>query len=137
MPSAAIMRRSLPRCLIARRSLIQILNSPNNPTGGMLSDSDLEFIADLALRHNCWVLSDEVFYSHLVFDGEFTSIASLPDMQDRTILVDGFSKTYAMTGWRLGYGVMMPSWPRGSWRASKRTSRAARAASRSPRALPR
>ena len=90
---------------ITDRTKLIILNSPNNPTGGVLSADDLKFIADLAVRHNCWVLSDEV-YSHLVFDGKFDSIASLPGMQARTIIMDGFSKTYAMTGWRLGYGVM-------------------------------
>lgn len=90
---------------VSDRTKLIILNSPNNPTGGVLSRDDLECIADLALRHNCWVLSDEV-YSHLVFDGEFASIVSLPGMQERTIVMDGFSKTYAMTGWRLGYGVM-------------------------------
>ncbi len=90
---------------VNERTKLIILNSPNNPTGGVLSADDLRFIADLALRHNCWVLSDEV-YSHLVFGGEFQSIASLPEMQGRTIIMDGFSKTYAMTGWRMGYGVM-------------------------------
>jgi len=90
---------------VTDRTKLIILNSPNNPTGGVLSPEDLEFIADLALRHNCWVLSDEV-YSHLVFDGGFASIASVRDMQERTIIMDSFSKSYAMTGWRLGYGVM-------------------------------
>ena len=97
-------REALAAAVSDRTKLI-ILNSPNNPTGGVLARDDLEFIAHLAIRHNCWVLSDEV-YSHLVFDGEFSSIASLPGMQERTIIMDGFSKTYAMTGWRLGYGVM-------------------------------
>jgi aspartate aminotransferase len=99
-------REALAAAVSDRTKLI-ILNSPNNPTGGVLSTEDLQFIADLALRHNCWVLCDEV-YSHLVFDGDFASIASLPGMQERTIVMDGFSKTYAMTGWRLGYGVMNP-----------------------------
>jgi len=97
-------REALAASMSERTKLI-ILNSPNNPTGGVLMPDDLRFIADLAIRHNCWVLSDEI-YSQLVFDGSFCSIASLPDMQERTIIMDGFSKTYAMTGWRLGYGVM-------------------------------
>ena len=93
------------RSLITPNTRLIILNSPQNPTGGMLSPSTLAAVAELALEHNLWVLSDEV-YSRIIFDGEFHSIASIPDMQERTILLDGFSKTYAMTGWRLGYGVM-------------------------------
>ena len=90
---------------VSSRTRMVILNSPNNPTGGTLTESDLRLLADLVKRHNCWVLADEI-YSHLVFDEPFRSFASLPGMQERTIIVDGFSKTYAMTGWRLGYGVM-------------------------------
>lgn len=90
---------------VTDRTRLIIVNSPHNPTGGMLSQSDLEAVAELALEHDLWVLSDEV-YSRIVYDGDFFSIASLPDMQERTIILDGFSKTYAMTGWRLGYGVM-------------------------------
>ncbi len=83
-----------------------ILNSPSNPTGGVISRRDMEHIAEAAIRFGCWVLSDEI-YGQITFDGlEVTSIASLPGMQERTIIMDGFSKTYAMTGWRLGYGVM-------------------------------
>lgn len=82
-----------------------ILNSPQNPTGGILTKKDLETVAELALKYDFWVLSDEV-YSRLVFDNDFLSISSIPEMKERTILLDGFSKTYAMTGWRLGYGVM-------------------------------
>lgn len=93
------------RSLITPNTRLIILNSPQNPTGGMLSSSTLAAVAELALEHNLWVLSDEV-YSRIIFDGEFHSIASIPGMQERTILLDGFSKTYAMTGWRLGYGVM-------------------------------
>ncbi|MBM2811059.1 MAG: aspartate aminotransferase [Chloroflexi bacterium] len=100
-------RDALAAAMTPRTKLI-IINSPNNPTGGVLAAVDLAFIAELAVQHNCWVLSDEI-YSRLVFDGEFLSIASLPGMQDRTIIVDGFSKTFAMTGWRIGYGVMHPS----------------------------
>ncbi len=93
------------RSLITPRTRLIILNSPHNPTGGVLSAAALEAVAEMALEHDLWVLSDEV-YSRIVFDGEFFSIAAIPGMQERTILLDGFSKTYAMTGWRLGYGVM-------------------------------
>jgi len=71
----------------------------------MLTATDLKNIAQLACRHDLWVLSDEI-YSRIIYDGTFASISSLPGMQKRTIVLDGFSKTYAMTGWRLGYGVM-------------------------------
>ena len=93
------------RSLITPRTRLIILNSPHNPTGGMLSRTTLEAVAEVALEHDLWVLSDEV-YSRIIFDGEFFSITAIPGMQERTILLDGFSKTYAMTGWRLGYGVM-------------------------------
>jgi aspartate/methionine/tyrosine aminotransferase len=91
--------------LVTRRTRMIILNSPSNPTGGVLPRDVLESIAALATRHGLWVLSDEI-YSRITFEGEAVSIASLPGMQERTILCDGFSKTYAMTGWRLGFGVM-------------------------------
>ncbi|HWR40255.1 MAG TPA: pyridoxal phosphate-dependent aminotransferase [Patescibacteria group bacterium] len=91
--------------LITPKTRLIILNSPQNPTGGMLTPEDLQAIARLACQHNLWVLSDEI-YSRILYSGEFHSIASLPGMQERTIILDGFSKTYAMTGWRLGYGVM-------------------------------
>jgi aspartate aminotransferase len=84
-----------------------ILNSPHNPTGGVLSRQDIHDIADAIGDRNIMVLSDEI-YSRLVFDGEHYSIMSVPGFQERTILLDGFSKTYAMTGWRMGYGVMRP-----------------------------
>src|SRR5205823_8687295 len=84
-----------------------VLNSPQNPTGGVLNRAAIETIADLAQGHDCWVLSDEI-YSRLLYEGEHISIASLPGMRERTIILDGFSKTYAMTGWRLGYGIMPP-----------------------------
>ncbi|SHF58681.1 Aspartate/methionine/tyrosine aminotransferase [Caldanaerobius fijiensis DSM 17918] len=93
------------RSLITDKTKLIILNSPQNPTGGMLSKQDLEAIAEIAIENDIWVLSDEV-YSRIVYDGEFYSIASIPGMKERTILLDGFSKTYAMTGWRLGYGVV-------------------------------
>ncbi|HHW14474.1 MAG TPA: pyridoxal phosphate-dependent aminotransferase [Firmicutes bacterium] len=91
--------------LITPRTKLIILNSPHNPTGGIIPPEDLAAVAELAKAHDLWVLSDEV-YSRILFEGEFHSIASLPGMKERTIILDGFSKTYAMTGWRLGYGVM-------------------------------
>ena len=90
---------------ITARTKLIIINSPQNPTGGVLEADDIRFIADLAQKHDIIVLSDEV-YRHIIYEGEPHSIASLPGMLDRTILLDGFSKTYAMTGWRLGYGIM-------------------------------
>jgi len=93
------------RSLNTQTKLI-ILNSPGNPTGGVIPLPHLEHIAEQAQRNQCWVMSDEI-YSRMVYDGlKEHSIASLPGMQSRTIIVDGFSKTYAMTGWRLGYGIM-------------------------------
>ncbi len=92
--------------LINARTKLIILNSPNNPTGGILDQATLEHIAAQAQRYDCWVMSDEI-YARLVYDGQIAfSIAALPGMKERTILVDGFSKTYSMTGWRLGYGIM-------------------------------
>lgn len=91
--------------LITPRTKLIILNSPHNPTGGILTLRDLEAIAALARRHDLWILSDEI-YSRILYDGDFHSISSLPGMKERTVILDGFSKTYAMTGWRLGYGIM-------------------------------
>jgi aspartate/methionine/tyrosine aminotransferase len=89
------------------RTRLLILNSPHNPTGGVLSRETLEEISEVVKRYdNLWVFSDEP-YSRMTEDGEFTSIASIPGMQERTILVDGVSKTYAMTGWRIGYASNM------------------------------
>jgi len=86
-----------------------VLNSPGNPTGGVLSRDVLGHVAEAAQRHDAWVLSDEI-YMRLVFDGvSAPSITELPGMRERTVICDGFSKTYAMTGWRLGYGVMPES----------------------------
>ena len=94
--------------LINDRTRLIILNSPQNPTGGVLERKEIEQIARAIGDRNILVLSDEI-YSRLVFDGgEHFSIMSVPGMQERTILLDGFSKTYAMTGWRMGYGVMRP-----------------------------
>jgi aspartate aminotransferase len=90
---------------VTPRTKLLIINSPQNPTGGMLTREDLEEIAAVAREHDLMVLSDEI-YDRIVYEGEFVSFLSLPDVQDRTILLNGFSKTYAMTGWRLGYGVM-------------------------------
>jgi aspartate/methionine/tyrosine aminotransferase len=92
--------------LISPRTRLIILNSPGNPTGGVMPSTDLEHIADQAMRQNCWVISDEIYSRIHYLEGEVPSIASLSGMNERTILVDGFSKTYAMTGWRLGFGVM-------------------------------
>jgi aspartate/methionine/tyrosine aminotransferase len=92
--------------LVNDKTRMIILNSPSNPTGGVIPMKDLQHIADAACRYDCWVMSDEI-YAQIVFDGQTaTSIASLPGMAERTIIVDGFSKTYAMQGWRLGYGIM-------------------------------
>jgi aspartate aminotransferase len=92
--------------LINDRTRLIILNSPENPTGGVLARRDIEQIAQVIGDRNIMVLSDEI-YSRLLFDGgQHFSIMSVPGMQERTILLDGFSKTYAMTGWRMGYGVM-------------------------------
>ena len=91
--------------LITPRTRMLILNSPANPTGGVLTREDLAAIAELCLEHDLVVLSDEI-YSRILYEGEHISIASFPGMRERTIILDGFSKTYAMTGWRLGYGVM-------------------------------
>ena len=91
--------------LITDRTKLIILNSPHNPTGGVLSKQDIRDIAEVIGDRNILVMSDEI-YGRLIFDGEHYSIMSVPGFKDRTILLDGFSKTYAMTGWRLGYGVM-------------------------------
>jgi len=91
--------------LITDRTKLIIINSPQNPTGGVLSKRDIHDIADAIGDRNIMVLSDEI-YSRLIFDGQHYSIMSVPGFKDRTILLDGFSKTYAMTGWRMGYGVM-------------------------------
>ncbi len=92
--------------LINDRTRLIILNSPSNPTGGVIPQRDLEHIAEAALRHDCWVLSDEI-YLRIVYGGQdASSIISIPGMADRTVLIDGFSKTYSMAGWRLGYGIM-------------------------------
>ena len=94
--------------LVTPRTRLLVLNSPANPTGGVLTRDDIERIAELALRHDLIVLADEI-YARILYDGaEHVSIASLPGLAERTIVLDGFSKTYAMTGWRLGYAIVPP-----------------------------
>jgi aspartate aminotransferase len=93
---------------ITPRTRTLILNLPHNPTGGVATTRDLAALAELAQRHDLWVISDEV-YGQVRYDGRRDSIAALPGMAERTVIVDGFSKSYSMTGWRLGYGVMPAS----------------------------
>ncbi len=92
---------------ITDRTKLIIINSPQNPTGGILTRNDITEIAEAIGDRNILILSDEI-YSRLIYEGEHFSIMSLPGFKERTILLDGFSKTYAMTGWRMGYGVMRP-----------------------------
>jgi aspartate/methionine/tyrosine aminotransferase len=94
--------------LVTPRTTMIVLNSPANPTGGVLTRTDLEKIAEVAQAHDLVVLADEI-YGRILYEGEHVSIASLPGMAERTIVLDGFSKTYAMTGWRLGYAIV-PEW---------------------------
>src|SRR6202162_655036 len=90
--------------LITDRTRLIILNSPHNPTGGVLTKKDISEMAEAIGDRNILILSDEI-YSRLIYEGEHFSIMSVPGFKERTILLDGFSKTYAMTGWRMGYGV--------------------------------
>ena len=89
---------------ITSKTKLMIINSPNNPCGSILGDSELEELANIAKENNILVLSDEI-YSRFLFEGDHNSITTFPDMLSRTIILDGLSKTYAMTGWRIGYGV--------------------------------
>ena len=89
---------------LSDKTRLIILNYPHNPTGGTLTRSDLELIADAARERDIAVLADEI-YINFLYDGEFFSIAALPGMADRTIILDGFSKSYSMTGWRIGYAA--------------------------------
>src|SRR4029077_6536006 len=89
---------------ISPRTKVLIFNSPNNPTGTVFSDAALSQIAELACQHDLWVLADEI-YARILFGGVYKSIWSLPGMAERTVIIDGFSKSFAMTGWRLGYAV--------------------------------
>jgi aspartate/methionine/tyrosine aminotransferase len=93
----------IARKITPRTSMI-IFNSPNNPTGTVFSDATLQKIADLAAKHDLWILADEI-YARILFTGEYKSISTLPGMAERTVIIDGFSKSFAMTGWRLGYAV--------------------------------
>jgi aspartate/methionine/tyrosine aminotransferase len=92
---------------VGAETKLLILNSPHNPTGGVIPESDIRRIADLAEKHDFMILSDEI-YRRILYVPDYHSIASLPGMKERTIILDGFSKIFAMTGWRLGYGVMRP-----------------------------
>ena len=95
--------------LITPRTRVLFINSPANPTGGVLTRDDLQRISELAIEHDLWVVADEI-YGRILYDGaEHVSIAALPGMAERTIILDGFSKTFAMTGWRLGYAVVPTS----------------------------
>jgi aspartate/methionine/tyrosine aminotransferase len=94
--------------LVTPRTKMIVFNTPHNPTGSVLTQDDVRAIADIANRHDLVVLADEI-YGRLQYEGELLSIATLPGMAERTITLDGFSKTFAMTGWRLGYGVI-PTW---------------------------
>jgi aspartate aminotransferase len=89
---------------ITARTKVLIFNSPNNPTGTVFSDQTLAQIAALAVKHDLWVIADEI-YARILFGGEYKSIYALPAMAERTVIIDGFSKSFAMTGWRLGYAV--------------------------------
>jgi aspartate/methionine/tyrosine aminotransferase len=93
---------------ITGRTKLLVLNSPHNPTGAVLKPETVEGIAALARKHSFYILSDEI-YARIQYEGKHLSIASLPGMAERTIVLDGFSKTYAMTGWRLGFGIMEKS----------------------------
>jgi aspartate aminotransferase len=89
---------------ISPRTKVLIFNSPNNPTGTVFSGHALVQLAELAAQHDLWILADEI-YARILFSGEYKSIWSLPEMAERTVIIDGFSKSFAMTGWRLGYAV--------------------------------
>ena len=91
--------------LVNPRTKLIIINSPQNPTGGVLTREDLRLIAETAVKHNVWVLADEI-YAEILYEGKFESISQFPEVRERLIILDGFSKTFAMTGWRVGYGIM-------------------------------
>jgi len=92
---------------ITDRTRLIILNSPHNPTGGVMGRAEVARLAKALADHDIFVLSDEI-YNRLIYEGEVSSIAQFPEMREKTIILNGFSKTYAMTGWRMGYGVMRP-----------------------------
>jgi aspartate/methionine/tyrosine aminotransferase len=114
------------RGMINDRTKMIVLNSPQNPTGGLLSKQNLSAIAEICLDNDLWVLSDEI-YGEFVYDPnyEFHSITEIPGMQERTIILDGFSKYYAMTGWRLGYSISSPEIAKhmANWATTYRLSR--------------
>lgn len=89
---------------VSDKTKMIIINSPQNPTGGVLTKESLKGIADIAIEKDIWVYADEI-YSNILFEGKFTSIAAIPEMQEKTIIVTGVSKTFAMTGWRIGYAI--------------------------------
>ena len=90
---------------ITGRTKLMVINSPNNPCGSVIPREDLERLSELAKQHDIIVLADEI-YSKFLYEGKHHSVSTFPDMRERTIILDGFSKSYAMTGWRIGYGVM-------------------------------
>jgi aspartate aminotransferase len=92
------------RSKLTPKTRVLIFNSPNNPTGTVFTEANLTAIADLAKKHDLWVIADEI-YARILFGGEYKSIWALPGMAERTVIIDGFSKSFAMTGWRLGYAV--------------------------------
>ena len=93
------------KSLVTPKTKLMIINSPQNPTGGVLTHDDLKEIARIAVENDIWILADEI-YSRIIYSDKFESLTQFPGVQERTIILDGMSKTYAMTGWRLGYGVM-------------------------------
>jgi aspartate aminotransferase len=96
------------RSKITRKTRVLIFNSPNNPSGTVFTEANLTAIAELAKKHDLWVIADEI-YARILFHGEYKSIWALPGMAERTVIIDGFSKSFAMTGWRLGYAVAQKS----------------------------
>jgi aspartate aminotransferase len=96
------------RSKITPKTRVLIFNSPNNPTGTVFTEANLAAIAELAKKHDLWVIADEI-YARILFQGEYKSIWALPQMAERTVIIDGFSKSFAMTGWRLGYAVAQKS----------------------------
>ena len=94
---------------ITPKTKILVLPFPNNPTGAIMTREELEPVAEAVIEHDLYVMSDEI-YSELTYKGEHTSIASLPGMRERTLVINGFSKGFAMTGWRLGFRLMLSSW---------------------------
>merc|ERR1712216_181155 len=96
------------RRIVSPRTKLIIICSPGNPSGGVLNSEDLDVVAEVAKSSGAWVLSDEI-YSQLVFDGQHDSVATRPGMAERTIILDGCSKNFAMTGWRVGFGLYPPA----------------------------